>query len=102
MRVSTPRFSQKPTRKGWGEFEHSEPQIISDHFEDDVSPSSSKRTDETFAPPPLLHLCPCNHRVLLEEARSNKGDNKRYKAALNGESLGTHTTGTTMGAKAVE
>ncbi|WZN63162.1 hypothetical protein HKI87_07g47070 [Chloropicon roscoffensis] len=41
-------------------------------------------------------------RVLLEEARDNKGDNTRYKAALNGESLGTHSSGTTIGAKAVE
>merc|ERR1711904_418561 len=41
-------------------------------------------------------------RVLLEEARDNKGDNSRYKAALNGESMGTHSTGTTLNAKAVE
>merc|ERR1712032_1634416 len=41
-------------------------------------------------------------RVLLEEARDNKGDQTRYQAALNGESLGTHTTGTTVEAKAVK
>merc|ERR1711977_634705 len=31
-----------------------------------------------------------------------KADNSRYKAALNGESMGTHSTGTTLNAKAVE
>jgi hypothetical protein len=41
-------------------------------------------------------------RVLLEETRNKKFDNDRYRAALNGESLGTHSTGTTSKAKAIK
>ncbi|CAL5222336.1 g4685 [Coccomyxa viridis] len=39
-------------------------------------------------------------RVLLSEAEQGRlGNNERYAAALRGESLGTHSRGTTVGAQ---
>eukprot|EP00216_Chloropicon_sp_CCMP2111_P000391 CAMPEP_0198247106 /NCGR_PEP_ID=MMETSP1446-20131203/46313_1 /TAXON_ID=1461542 ORGANISM="Unidentified sp, Strain CCMP2111" /NCGR_SAMPLE_ID=MMETSP1446 /ASSEMBLY_ACC=CAM_ASM_001112 /LENGTH=125 /DNA_ID=CAMNT_0043931431 /DNA_START=252 /DNA_END=629 /DNA_ORIENTATION=+ len=40
--------------------------------------------------------------ILLEEARTKKNDNERYRRALNGESYGTHSSGTTVKATAIE
>ncbi|KAK9828059.1 hypothetical protein WJX81_006544 [Elliptochloris bilobata] len=39
--------------------------------------------------------------VLLEESRGGTGGNERYAASLRGESLGTHSRGTTVGAKVI-
>merc|ERR1711904_388783 len=69
------------------------------------SPCSSRRRSSSVTPASTPKSAKANKerlRVLLEEARDNKGDNSRYKAALNGESMGTHSTGTTLNAKAVE
>ena len=39
--------------------------------------------------------------VLLGEVQSGKHSEDRYEAALRGESLGTHSRGTTIGAKSI-
>ena len=39
--------------------------------------------------------------VLLGEVQSGKHSEDRYEAALRGESLGTHSTGTTVGAQSI-
>lgn len=41
-------------------------------------------------------------QLLLDEVRDRKGGNERYAKALNGESLGTHTSGTTVGAGSIK
>lgn len=40
-------------------------------------------------------------QVLLDEVKAGKGA-ERYKAALDGQSLGTHSTGTTVGVEAIK
>ena len=39
--------------------------------------------------------------VLLGEMQSSKSSEERYEAALRGESLGTHSRGTTVGAQSI-
>lgn len=40
--------------------------------------------------------------VLLGEMQSGKSSEDRYEAALRGESLGTHSRGTTVGAQSIK
>mmetsp|Transcript_8363 Transcript_8363/g.23581 ORF Transcript_8363/g.23581 Transcript_8363/m.23581 type:complete len:124 (+) Transcript_8363:81-452(+) len=40
-------------------------------------------------------------QVLLDEVKERRGGSERYAKALNGESMGTHTSGTTVGAQGI-
>ena len=59
--------------------------------------------------PPALHdvqvMARANRErlaVLLGEIKERQPGDQRYAAALNGESYGTHSTGTTTGARTIQ